>query len=104
MSQQSNTAISPRKTFLFRFFPIVLLNLIIAGTSNACPTCELAQPRILRGITHGAGPQGSWDYIIALSVTAITALVGFYSVKWLIRPGEANDNHIKHYILHNEVL
>jgi hypothetical protein len=104
MSQRSNTAASPRRIFFFKYLPLLLADLLIAAALNACPNCELAQPRILRGITHGVGPQNSWDYFITLAVSAITILVGFYSVKWLIRPGEANDNHIKNYILHNEVL
>jgi hypothetical protein len=67
-----------------------------------CPACEEAQPRILRGITHGAGPQSQWDYLIVWVTVIITVLTLYYSVKWLIRPGEKSDNHIKNFILNDE--
>jgi hypothetical protein len=76
--------------------------LIIPTVVRACPTCEVAQPRILRGITHGIGPDSHWDYLIVLSVVIFAALTLFYSVKWLIRPGEAGATHIKRFILNNE--
>ena len=67
-----------------------------------CPACEAAQPRLLRGITHGAGPESRWDYLIVWITVIITLLTLFYSVKWLIRPGEKNAHHIKNLILNNE--
>ncbi|HEY4289088.1 MAG TPA: hypothetical protein VGN00_18425 [Puia sp.] len=67
-----------------------------------CPACEAAQPRILRGITHGAGPESRWDYLIVWITVMITLLTLFYSIKWLIRPGEKNAHHIKNLVLNNE--
>lgn len=104
MKNKNTVALSPYALFLFRLFAIALAALIICASVNACPTCDKAQPRILRGITHGAGPQNNWDYTIALAVMAVTILVGYYSVKWLIRPGETAPGHIKYYILHNDAL
>jgi hypothetical protein len=54
----------------------------------ACPACEAQQPKVLRGITHGAGPSGKWDYFIVYVAVVIVLVTLFYSVKWLIRPGE----------------
>jgi len=68
----------------------------------ACPVCERNQPKILRGITHGAGPESKWDYVIVWTTVAIVLLTLFFSVKWLIRPGEKSDRHIKRFILNNE--
>ena len=68
----------------------------------ACPVCERNQPKILRGITHGAGPESKWDYVIVWATVAIVLLTLFFSVKWLIRPGEKSDRHIKRFILNNE--
>lgn len=65
----------------------------------ACPACEASQPRILRGITHGAGPSGKWDYLIVSIVAVIVLCTLFYSVKWLVRPGEHSPKHIKRLIL-----
>lgn len=66
-----------------------------------CPVCEKAQPRILRGITHGAGPQGQWEYFIVMLMVVVTILTLFYSIKWLIRPGE-KAGHIKYFILNQD--
>ncbi|MEO8569373.1 MAG: hypothetical protein ABI419_09555, partial [Ginsengibacter sp.] len=68
----------------------------------ACPACEKQQPKLLKGITHGAGPGGNWDYVIVAIAVAIVLFTLFFSVKWLIRPGEQSQNHIKRLILNNE--
>ncbi|MDP4131510.1 MAG: hypothetical protein Q8918_11840 [Bacteroidota bacterium] len=68
----------------------------------ACPACESQQPKILRGITHGAGPSGKWDYLIVCVFIVIVLFTLFYSVKWLIRPGEKAQQHIKRLILNPE--
>ncbi len=70
--------------------------------SLACPACEAQQPKILRGITHGAGPSGKWDYLIVWIAVVIVLFTLFYSVKWLIRPGEKSQQHIKRLILNME--
>lgn len=65
----------------------------------ACPVCEKQQPKILRGITHGAGPQSNWDWVIVGVVTLITVLSLVLSVKYLWKPGEKNQEHIKAQVL-----
>ena len=68
---------------------------------SACPLCGKQQPKIIRGLTHGAGPQSNWDLLIIAIVTAITLLTFIFSLKYLIRPGEKNTDHIKQAILSN---
>ena len=68
----------------------------------ACPVCERNQPKVLKGITHGAGPESQWDYVIVWTTVAIVLCTLFFSVKWLIRPGEKSEHHIKRFILNNE--
>jgi hypothetical protein len=68
----------------------------------ACPVCERNHPKILRGVTHGSGPEGKWDYVIVWVTVAIVLLTLFFSVKWLIRPGEKSERHIKRFILNHE--
>ncbi len=76
--------------------------LITGIAAIACPTCEIAQPRYLKGISHGSGPQSQWDLVI-ISVTAVIVLATlFFSVKFLVKPGEKSVTHIKHFILNNE--
>jgi len=75
--------------------PVLFIGLL----AIACPTCEIAQPRYLKGISHGTGPQSYWDYLI-ISVTAIIVIATlFFSIKWLVKPGEKSVTHIKHLIL-----
>lgn len=76
--------------------------MLFAITTYACPECEKQQPKILRGIAHGAGPESQWDYVIIWSVVAIVVATLFFAVKWTIRPGEKNMNHIKRTIINFE--
>ncbi len=79
---------------------VVLLN--TGFLAVACPVCEKQQPEILRGITHGGGPQSNWDYVIITTATLIVLVTLFFSIKWLVRPGEKSRSHIKYLILNNE--
>jgi len=84
-----------------RSLPITVLCLTVASVS-ACPVCEKQQPKLLKGITHGTGPQGNLDYVIITIAALIVLITLFYSVKWLIRPGEQADGHIKQIILNTD--
>lgn len=78
--------------------PVLLIGLL----AIACPTCEIAQPRYFKGITHGTGPQSNWDYLI-ISVTVIIVIATLlFSIKWLVQPGEKSVTHIKNLILNIE--
>ncbi|SEI92838.1 hypothetical protein SAMN04487995_2591 [Dyadobacter koreensis] len=74
----------------------LMLSMQIAAV--CCPVCDQRQPRLLKGITHGAGPESNWDYLIISAVSVIVLLTFFYSVKWLLQPGEQGDDHIKRFI------
>ena len=65
----------------------------------ACPVCERNQPKALRGVLHGAGPQSNWDYVGVILISIITGITLFYTIKYLARPGEKNADHIKYHIL-----
>ncbi len=65
----------------------------------ACPACEKQQPKLLKGVTHGTGPDGNGDYVIIAIAVIIVLFTLFYSVKWLIKPGEKAESHIKQIIL-----
>ena len=83
-----------------KFFFILLL-VIIVQTVSACPVCEKQQPKITQGLTHGAGPQSNWDWVIIAVVALITLLTFFYSLKYLIKKKKKNADHIKQSILNN---
>jgi hypothetical protein len=82
------------------FLTVILacLRLITLG----CPACQLQQPKILRGITHGTGPQHQWDMFIVWTAVAVVLFTLFFSIKWLIRPGEQGKDHIKRFILNEQ--
>ena len=67
----------------------------------ACPVCERNQPKLLKGIVHGKGPDSNWDYLSVWVTVIISVVALFYTVKWLIRPGEKSMSHIKYSIFLN---
>ncbi len=82
----------------FILFALIIFNICIV---MACPVCERNQPKLLKGIVHGAGPESNWDYVGVVIISIIALITLYYSVKWLIRPGEKNPDHIKYHILNN---
>lgn len=81
---------------------LTIVLLFISFIGMGCPVCERNQPKILQGITHGSGPQSQWDYLIIGVTTLIVLFTLFYSLKYLIKPGEKSSDHIKRTILFNE--
>lgn len=65
----------------------------------ACEVCQAQEPKILRGLTHGSGPQGNFDFVIVSAAIAIVLFTLIYATKCLVRPGEHNRDHIKRIIL-----
>lgn len=79
---------------------MLVVSLLLTGLmALACPTCEIAQPQYLKGISHGTGPKSNWDLLIISITASIVIATLFFSVKWLVRPGEKSVTHIKHLIL-----
>ena len=83
---------------LFAFIIFFLAHISI----YACDACEKQQPEILRGITHGPGPQSNWDYLIVAVGAAIVVATFLFSIKWLLSPGEKGEKHIKRIVLNYE--
>ena len=75
-----------------------LILMLLQTAAFACPVCERNQPKILRGIVHGSGPDSNWDYVSIWITILIAVLTLFFSIKWLIKPGEKNLDHIKYSI------
>ncbi|WP_217603398.1 hypothetical protein [Chitinophaga sp. GbtcB8] len=82
--------------------PFLLILLAGFGTAYSCPACKKQQPGILKGITHGSGPQSGWDYLIIAVAAVIVLATLFFSVKYLLSPGEKSENHIKRMALNYE--
>ncbi len=80
---------------------ILAVFLLVNQWLHACEVCKAAQPEVTRGITHGVGPQSYWDWVIIGAVAALTLVTLILSIKYLVRPGENDSNHIKQTILTN---
>lgn len=65
----------------------------------ACPVCERNKANKILALTHGASPDSQWDYAIVIAAIIVAIFTLFYSVKWLIKPNEKNQHHIKYFIL-----
>jgi hypothetical protein len=80
---------------------IVLLLLVMFNTPMllfACEVCSKNQPAGLENVTHGAGPEGYFDYVIGYVALAIVLFTLFLSIKYLVRPGEHDVGHIKNIV------
>ena len=80
---------------------VLFSSILLIGSlaAHPCPVCKKQQPRILQDITHGSGPQGNLDYLI-ISVAVVIVLVSlFFSLKYLLSPGEESKKHIKRLVL-----
>jgi uncharacterized protein HemY len=79
---------------------LLLIPIMTYGiVAMACPACEAQQPKVLRGIVHGSGPTSNWDYVAGIVTLIIVIAVLFYSIKWMINPGEKEADHIKRNVL-----
>lgn len=76
-----------------------LLLLLQPSITWACEACQIQQPKVTRGITHGTGPESNWDWFLIGIIILITVLTLFYSIKYLVKPGEKNKDHIKYSFL-----
>jgi len=80
-------------------YAITILVVFLRAAVFGCPACKKQQPKITQGITHGTGPDSSFDYWIIGAMVILTLYVLIISVKYLIKPGEGQATHIKRLIL-----
>lgn len=85
-----------------KYLGLLLFILLAHGNSWACEVCQKQQPKITQSITHGAGPQSNWDWVIIAVISAITLLTLMYSIKYLVKPSEDSADHIKQSILYSK--
>lgn len=77
----------------------ILFFFLIVNFALACEACKLQQPKITQEFTHGVGPRGDYDWIIVAIIAALTIFTFVYSLKYLVKPGEKDADHIKNSIL-----
>jgi hypothetical protein len=49
------------------------------------------------------GPTGFFDYIVAAVAVGVLLMILYLCIRYFLRPGETNDDHIKKKILDDEV-
>jgi hypothetical protein len=80
---------------------LIIIFLLCQMAASACEVCKKQQPKVLAGVTHGAGPQSNWDYVIVIAMVIIVIVTSWFSIRWLLRPGETSADHIKRSILNS---
>ncbi|HTN19880.1 MAG TPA: hypothetical protein VL125_05365 [Pelobium sp.] len=79
---------------------LTILLLTVANVATfACEACNQNQPKILRNITHGGGPESIWDYFVVITMVFITIYTLYATIRCFIRPKETKYNRIKNEIL-----
>ncbi len=78
-------------------FVVLIITSVYAA---ACPVCDRNDTKEFKLInTHGAEPESSWDYLIVIAITILAIVTLFYTIKWLRKPNEKNNDHIKYQFL-----
>jgi len=77
----------------------LLIALLIGAIGMACPVCKEQQPEGFENITHGQGPEGNMDYIIMGVALLIVGYTLVMSIKYLVKPKERSQHHIKNIVL-----
>jgi hypothetical protein len=69
---------------------------------SAAPGDPLEHFTLLPAGHHVADPSGGYEYVIVVVGIVITALVTAFTIRYLVKPGEAGSGHIKRRILADE--
>jgi len=77
----------------------LLIFLLSQLSLHACEVCQNKQPKVLKGISHGTGPQDNLDYVLIWSAVILVVVTLILSLKFLLKPGENNKNHIKKIVI-----
>ena len=72
---------------------------LLSMATWACDVCQKQQPKVLKGISHGTGPQSDWDMPIIWASALIVLVTFALALKFLVKPNERNADHIKRTIL-----
>ena len=85
----------------YKSFLLTVVLVFVANTVTfACEACNQNQPKILRNITHGSGPQSNWDYFVVIAMVLITVYTLYATIRcFLTRKTELKYNDIKNTIL-----
>lgn len=78
---------------------LIIAILLCAHNAWCCKVCQKNQPKLLQNITHGTGPQSNYDFVIIWSAIIVVLFTLVLSLKYLIKPKEKNQDHIKHFII-----
>lgn len=86
------------KTNSIKYF-ITTVFLMIGSFIKACPVCDRNKAnQITLGLTHGAGPGNSWEWLIIIGMVLITLLALFLAIKFFIKPDNKERSEFKKII------
>lgn len=86
------------RTRNLRYAVSLMLTAGLAAAAHACEVCEAQQPKALRGVVHGAGPD-NMDLIISAIGGVIVLFVLVMSIRLLYKPKEGDPKHIKYSVI-----
>jgi len=67
-----------------------MISLGITSSTLACELCKSQQPKVLRELAHGMGPQGAVDYLIVWTGVAVVILALITTLYFLLFPSKAD--------------
>lgn len=79
---------------------VFLLFLGYQYLAKACEACDLQQPKITRGLTHGPGPKNMFEWMAVIAILIISVLTVYYFIKYLIKPDPQKTDKLKNNVLH----
>ncbi len=68
----------------------------------ACELCKSHQPKMLREVAHGTGPQGTMDYVLLWGAILIVLITLVLSIRLLLLPNKLDKNHPIKFLPLNE--
>lgn len=85
------------KTYINKI--VILVLVLWQAVAKACEACDLQQPKITRGLTHGAGPKSMWDWVAVAIIMLISIATVYYFIKYLIKPDAKKRIELKNNVL-----
>ncbi|OOQ57826.1 hypothetical protein BC343_13685 [Mucilaginibacter pedocola] len=84
-----------------RKYIVTIPVILVSGTAFGCDACK-KQQSFFTGISHGRGPESTWDYLIVALMVIVTLYVLFAALNCMFRPYENHRSHIKYTFIESD--
>lgn len=80
--------------------------ILITQVALSCPVCDREKAnQVTLGLSHGAGPDHNWEWLVVAGMAGITLFALFLAIKYFIKPDNAKTNEFKKSIFsENELM